>query len=452
MSPSLKAHLALESLDPRVVPATYSWLGTYSSAATNPLNWQGPSQYSPPPGANDDVYFNQSAPDCIGLGGSVASLHILSGYSGTVSLGGSLTVGIYEQSAAALSQPADTNLTVTGTFTWTGGVLNNTPSNAYVNINGGGTITLPGTGTTLTSGSTLVFASLGGIQVTTITGAGTLLLNGTSPDGIFVRADAKVTVNLSVDPNTKSWIKNDTAKTLTLLAGSKGWTYSGNGEAQLDLRVINQGGLFKLEQLSGPRYLDVTLTGGDATTPSYVNNDNASAWLHITTRATLKTTNGIRIDGGSIYVIQGTQPGNAAISGGGKLVMNKGDIVFSPPVQLEDGSWMYAPLFVGDMDWNGGTYRPGIDCTRVGSRNQLVVLGTLKVTVAANNPNNPRIEPNIQFLPPGQQQPIGTWDVITTPAVGTGKLDGDNPTIPQGWTLLTESNANGVKTVWSIKK
>ena len=145
-----------------MVPATYSWLGTYGSVATNPLNWQGPSQYAPPPGANDDVYFNQSAPDCIGLGGSVASLHILSGFGGTVSLGGSLTVGIYEQRAAALSQPADTNLTVNGTFTWTGGVLNNTPSSAYVNINGGGTITLPGTGTTLTSGSTLVFASLGG--------------------------------------------------------------------------------------------------------------------------------------------------------------------------------------------------------------------------------------------------------------------------------------------------
>ena len=186
------------------------------------------------------------------------SLNLINGYSGTVTVVAPLGVGTFNLTAgptgaiAQPSTPSGNDITVTGTFTWTGGVLNNTPSNAYVNIKGGGTITLPGTGNTLTSGSTLVFASLGGIQVTTITGAGTLLLNGTNEDAIFVRADAKV--QLPVQEGSDGAVKgvDNVNKKLTIEAGAF-WGYVGSGTGELGLQVGNNGGRFYLTVQRGFR-------------------------------------------------------------------------------------------------------------------------------------------------------------------------------------------------------
>ena len=450
MSPSLKAHLALESLDPRVVPATYSWLGTYSSAATNPMNWQGPSQYSPPPGANDDVYFNQSAPDCIGLGGSVASLHILSGFGGTVSLGGSLTVGIYEQSAAALSQPADTNLTVTGTFTWTGGVLNNTPSNATVNILGGGTITPPTNGA-LSTGSVLNFGSSDGTdKTTTIGGDGNISLTNSVEAAIRVQLKAKVEVKVEqgFDGIGFKCLQAAKNKVLELNGGELG--YYGEGKRTDELRVVNSGGTFYVGKagLDGGKNITVTLTHGDADKFLYTQS-GANTKLRIYGSCTLdaNTNKGVENAGGSVIVVLNPRIDGADVQVAtikGKFAMSGGAIGFEFPSRTgfdnDNKPYFKRGTFKvdGDVAWSGGAFVPGVDAIggnagNAGKENDTdkwTITGKLTITAPnADAAANPKIVPTPQRLPQGQQAK-GTWNVIVW-----GTLDGNDPAGGNGVTV-----------------
>src|SRR5204862_118497 len=134
---------------------------------------------------------------CVGLHGfnlpdsvaDFASVNLINGYNGTVTFAADFSGGLSVAgfvlaagSAGSIAQPVPgTDLSVLGYFAWSGGILNSTPSNANVNIYGGGNVALPGTGDSLTTGSTLNFSSLGGASITNITGAGNLILNGARP-------------------------------------------------------------------------------------------------------------------------------------------------------------------------------------------------------------------------------------------------------------------------------
>ena len=87
---------------------------------------------------------------------------------------------------------------------------------------------------------------------------------------------------------------------------------------------------------------------------------------------------------------------------------------------------------------------PSIDCAGAGFvGNTWGVDGTL--TVDASGLLKPQIVPNPQRLPVNQQ-PSGAWDVIFAT-----KIQGDDPTLPEGWNLLSQSVA-GVKKKWSVQK
>ncbi len=439
----------LEALGERVVPATATWRGMFSTDADDHRNWSG-IPYGTLPGQYDHLLFTaqptggmpptmQSAPNCDGLDGTFSSIEFTSAYTNTVTFEGAVTTGFYIMFGGAIAQANDTrNLTVTSTFTWNGGVLNNTPSTAYVNVNGGGTIAP--SGGVLTSGSTISFGSSGGEKTTTITGGGTIFLTGANQEGMEVKADAKVQLN--TDPNLKSWIKSESPKTLTLLDGSKGWTYSGTGEAECEYRVINQGGLFKLDGAT-----HVKLTGGNGGAmplPSYRQVEIASAWLHINNGSNLEVSHGATIHGGSIFLIMNATSSTATLTG--KLTMMKGDIVFSGPIGTGANTTYGKFKVVGDVTWSGGTYRPCIDTDGV-KANLWEVTGTL--TVDMSDPieaKRPLIEPG---LAPGQQY-TGTWPVIE--ATGLGSIQGGPPRVPIGWNLLTTTDGGGVKRKFSLNK
>lgn len=130
--------------------------------------------------------------------------------------------------------------------------------------------------------------------------------------------------------------------------------------------------------------------------------------------------------------------------------MNKGNITFSEPF-IDGGTKWYAEFKIdGNVEWNGGTFNPGIDATDTLNLNIWTVTGTMTVTAAANNPNKPTIQQDIQFLPPNQQ-PSGTWYVIQASGQNA-KLQGDDPLVPTGWTLDTTTDGNGNKKKWGVHK
>ena len=219
-----------------MVPAAYFWLGTYSTDATNILNWSDGARIPPElPDADDDVYISGGwtdpntghSRDCSGLvsndsATSFLSLHISGSYNGTVSLGEALTVGVYEQTAASLSQPqAAYELTITDFLNWTGGTLNSSGVASTVNVQGNGSIA-PASAGTVTLGSTMMFT---GAQKETTIDPGTIQLINTSIE-IIIGASSTLTARTYTDGDIIGITKNLAgAQRITIQTGGLLWCY-----------------------------------------------------------------------------------------------------------------------------------------------------------------------------------------------------------------------------------
>ncbi len=193
---TLRSRLSLESLESREVPALYTWTGAMDTNAANMMNWQvnvsmQPGQPPAPPAGlpdgDDELIFNAFAAfdpltgtsrncnNLTSLTDSFAAVRIQGGYTGTVMLGESLTFGLFDLASGAISQPTvNRDLTVTGAFNWTGGVLNNSGNDANFSLHGGNATINPGVGSTLTTGSTLNLTNSNGMGSVTNVFAGTL--------------------------------------------------------------------------------------------------------------------------------------------------------------------------------------------------------------------------------------------------------------------------------------
>jgi hypothetical protein len=453
------------------VPAAFVWTNALGNGLSwLPQNWvnQSGGGVGSPPGPGDDLIFdgNVSHNSCYGLRGhglpenqaDFASLSLINEYGGTVQIASDGTAGIAVEelnlASGAIAQPnaITTQLTVLDQFTWTGGFLGEssadvstfTPSHGVVNIAGAGTITLSNNNT-LYCGSTLNFTNPTAAAVeTVISGLGTLFLNG--GNGITVGADAKVEV--IVDENTNTWIKNDTTKTLTLLTGSRGWEYRGQGSRELDLRVINYGGRFYLNG-----QVTLALKGGNAQTPAYTQTPLlfGNPLLEIKNGSVLdvSTSKGVQINGGRVWLTSnaGLPSDKQFATIKGNYTMTGGELGFHlSPIQIGDRLVWCTFKVQGDVFWSGGTYLPGVDGSAEGNMvsNLWFITGTLSID--ASQPSKPTIGPVPQYVPNGQQLPRWQWEVITA-----NNIQGDNPSIPPGWTLLPVIDSNGVKKKFRIE-
>lgn len=463
---------ALETLEAREVPAAFTWTGAVSTDATVAANWSSLEEPGGLPGEDDHLYFDATvsigipgSPPSPGgtsvncdnlqsLGSGFAGVHIGATYTGTVTTGEALTFGVFDLANGAISQSASAyDLSVTGTFNWTGGTLNSTPSAAAVYLNGGGTITLPGGTNTLTTGSTLSFGSSSGEKLTTISGGGDLLLNGTG-DGIFVNADAKVNTVVQVgSPNAVKGVNNAT-KVLTLSGGAY-WGYTGQGSATLGLRVTNSSGIFYLRDqasvaIKGEQNdVDFALSWGYS--QGNVNANDPS--LQITNGCVLdvSATKGTSILSGRVQLV-----GNSALTAQQQVATIKGKFEFrggtigfhQTPTQIGDTLvWGHFKV-EGDVLWAGGVFQPGLDCRQPGPglklANKWIITGTL--TLDKTNPDKPTIAPVPQFLPQGQQI-AGQYSLIEA-----AQIVGGAPAYPADWTLVTASKPDGTITGYGLQK
>jgi hypothetical protein len=160
------------------VPASFFWHGTVDTDASNASNWfivadpngpgGGPSLPPAPgpigtipfsignattgtlpsntiPGIDDDVFFDgmqlmTNIDSVINTPAQFKSIHLVNGYSGTVSLANTLTVQTFEMRSRNIAQiGADSmyrQITVTNQFDWSGGVLNSSANAGTVTLQG----------------------------------------------------------------------------------------------------------------------------------------------------------------------------------------------------------------------------------------------------------------------------------------------------------------------------
>jgi hypothetical protein len=191
------------------------WISTGSTDWTTAANWSSGTV----PTASDDVYFNGSGGtyysnvSCTNAGyglSTLAGLHMVGSYSGTVTLASALTIDTFVESSGTLSQnylSAAKDLSVDKAFLWTGGTLNATDNGANVTIDGTvgavGRIDPPDTGSIATA-STLNVIS--GALLGILPGE----LDFTGGSGIYIAAEVKAFTGDNIKEMNLKTTKTDT--------------------------------------------------------------------------------------------------------------------------------------------------------------------------------------------------------------------------------------------------
>lgn len=354
---------ALEALEAREVPATFNWTGAVSTDATVAANWSSLEEPGGLPGEDDHLYFNAALvvtpPGEVGgpppsgsgvsvncdnlqsLGSGFAGVYIGSSYTGTVTLGEALTFGEFDLANGAISQSASAyDLTVTGTFNWTGGVLNSSAALATFALNGATATIAPTGGGTVSLGSTIDFSNG---SITTLK-AGTL---NVTKDAVELRVNGYSTVK--VDPGTNAYavIGGLFATHLQIKPNANVTVLSGVLNAKS--RVTNEGTF----TLNGQTFAE--FTGSAASTIAFLQKAGGKTFLTGQSQLITAETKSIGIEGGILATVSdGLYSGVTAHILTNRLIVTGGDIHINYGAEVH--TTFGALHVVGDVIWNGGTF------------------------------------------------------------------------------------------------
>lgn len=460
----------LEQCEAREVPAMLLWTGAVDTDAGNPWNWCDRSTYVSGvlPAAGDDLYFEDAKPlptaaytSCTGLtlsSGAFASIHVTSGYFGTVTFGSAIHTQIFELAGGAISQPtAGTDLTVTDGFVWTAGTLNSALSGANVFLAGAtGTID-PGAGNSIISGSTLILNPRNGIGATLDVLPGNL--NLAAGDGI--EANSLCLVNIKPDEATvsisgkpvpdedktkivfKQGAKLTVSRPLAQFAGVATW----NGK---NLVLVNDGGtvLFNPNTRStfGP-------AGAASKEKAFIRQIsgtfeiNANAVVSVNGADQVATPKAfMELSGGTLLA---RYPENAGLAVPAKLV---GNLRFSGG-QIAFAGTFSAFTVEGNVKWTGGWFSPRLDVSKNGVCDTWFIEGELNI------PNGAAVEiqPATSNYDPNTAIPAHfRWEVIKAGSrkLGPNALHPSVGTVPGNAPMELETSANldGTDARWRLRR
>jgi hypothetical protein len=295
-------------------------------------------------------------------------MSIAASYTGTVSLGAALTVGTFDLAGGAIAQPTSTtDLTVTMSFTWTGGTLNSAATNATLHLAGATATINPGAGNTITTGDTISLESLNGVGSAAEFDPGILIFNGGSGLTIdnlcFVdvkpQQNATVTFSagLTTFGNKAVTIKEGGTLTVT---GPGGW----NGEG---VPLQNNGGTFEIKNTAVVSFSPLPNTGMYTVTQTL-----GITKLH--SGATLAAGSfGLNLNGGEFRIVGDSPAGQTDPAKlDGDMRFASGSLTFTGNV------WTFN--VTGDVKWEGGSFFPRIDVSQQGGGNDIwLISGKLTI-------------------------------------------------------------------------
>lgn len=323
--------------------------------------WDDPSNWSlnrePVPG--DNLYFTGShIGDMIGFGStepegedeylSYASVHVIDDYTGTITLTLPVSLGTLELRSedAVIDQPlgAESELTVTARFDWTGGTINESGTASTVNISGAVGEVEPLNEGTLTIGSTLNVVFGAAVEFS----LGTLCF--AQGDGLYV-ASARVRVNtyvkLDVSGNGSRLITLDSDSTYHVVRKDLGQT----GLHVTQMAIVNNGGDLTID--SGIR-MEIAARTAQNPGVSYLQT---AGFLTITGGSTLVAPDDAVIAGGWIYAIINVSSTRVDIEG--NLMVGGG--VYITPQDSYAAQYRGKLRVVGNIDWYDGSYLTSFD-------------------------------------------------------------------------------------------
>jgi len=376
----------------------FVWTGDVSEDWDVAGNWLVDGQTAATdPGQTADVIFSgvgETDPNCYTDGAvSVNSLTLDAPYTGTLSLAGSLNVAAtFDFEGGNVNQPGGagvSDITVTGTFNWAGGVLNVGSTLGNIILNNSATLT----GTNLTTGDNLVLdgmtlsLSISG-NLTFNNNAGVTMNTGLGGETSLFRWDSK-TANI-VTTGTGMFVNNGG----TLLISTQGMV----SKVTSDLPYDGEGGSLRVNLGT------IVFDRAGATTGVSVLQNSGNIFLGQDNKnlAILEVDQGLTMNGGGLFTAAGETSqitvGDVKITGG---VVNVGDSTGTGELDC-----------AGKVTMTGGTYAAYIDLTAVTwgvwqSAKGFSLGGTAVLTV--HSLNIPAVLPRALL--------IKTFLIMQTPAV-----------------------------------
>lgn len=343
------------------------WISTSSTDWTVPANWSA----NRVPTNTDNVYFD--IPGTVsttnaGAGlilNSLNSLHVLAGYTQTITMAVPMTIGTLEMSPGTggkIDQPG-TDLTITTALNWTTGTINSTSTVANLILSGATAHIAPANAGTLLTGSTLRMTN--GAVATFEDGT----VNFTDGDGIDVSEGCAANFEIGTAGNNvlysgpipskgKITLPTGTTGTFSRKAGLEGFAVSGKS----DMPIVITGGTFTTGY-----GVKLTVTGRVG------GNDGANVSLQSgTTRlyhdeyldAGLIVPNGMGVSGGTLTTVNDGSGNNQSATITGNLLVSGGIVTIDEGRQV--GHHFGRLDVIGNITWIGGVFRPLVDGT-VGS-------------------------------------------------------------------------------------
>lgn len=401
------------------------WVGPAGGDFTDPANWSLQEH----PQANQDLYFDGSQSNggvtffkgtkvingvAVEFRDRYYGIHLVSGYTGTVTLPFNITFGDYEQTTGATAHTAaGQSVTVTGGLNWTGGNVNDTAYAGLFRFKGVGSGIVGTATSTLSSGSKLYLE-------TNTAGAGASIL----AKGI-VNLLNQVGVEVNAACQMQLGVVGGTGPTITSqgVYVNKGQTYSHGGKL-LGLGMEIDGG-------------DLQVKGGGlkvtGTAPGSVYSVRMlSGLINILNGQTLEATHGVTMLDGDL-VTAGSPTGNQVATIDGMLHISDGRIILG-----SGNNPGYATLKVKKkVELFGGTFQTKVDATDSQNRDAIDTDDTL------NCSTNFVISPQaINGNPPVDM----SWSVLVSE---DGFIDAINPSVsdPIAWGVARSNNGKNLDVV-----
>jgi hypothetical protein len=383
-------------------------------------------------------------------GTSFVGLQLIDGYSGLVTLPFNITFGDFDMRCGLIAQPnsATDDLTVTGTFKFTGGMLNNSANTGTVHIIGVANAEMGSVGATVWTGSTISLEKYGATG-TVLNYAGITIFNNDADLDIGAACQAAPkdppTVPALLPELKTGWVADATKNLITVKTDGEFPTRTG-GQTNMGILVENGGTLLvSRENKTQGDYAFLGKTSNDAGAPSVLVKHGGA----------LKIRNGDKLTASNGVVIGQTElppPGTALSaletlvrpeSEGGQVATIDGKLtVLSGVVQLGkpygDVGSHYSTLKVKDqVDFLGGTFKTSVMggypllCDVIDTDKKIKFSATMVVDVLTNGTINSGDSWYVFLATEGvdatgaAQPPDPTgWDVIVSNYATNGKKIG----------------------------
>ena len=414
------------------------WIGGYEASWTDGSSWTGglvPDQTSA-------VYFDGSYSNygvtTPGLSGglTLAEIHFVNGYSGTVTLASNLTVGKLELASAnaTLDQPTATygsNVTVTTAMLWTGGTLNSSSNLANVTITGGTATAMfaPAGGGTVNLGSTI---NLSGGAVGTIK-EGTLNVTN---DGMQINVNTGSVLNVSPILNGIATIAGTFSPHIQIKPNAS-FTIN-SGHLFTNARLTNEG-TFTLKADTSAKF-----PGQTGIAAAYSQKAGGATYLYGGSILDTGLLRNVVIEGGILATVSDDPDGygignSTAYISTNKLMVDGGDIYinYGAAAHVSFGRLDIS----GDVIWAGGNYHPYIwgdvndgDADMWYASGSFVIGGTAAVAPVSIADEWTPTPPTFGYA----------WAVIQ--ALGNLTVANGSPTVDgQVWEIMLNENAKTLK-------